>query len=915
MSRSHLFHEPGFSEGESILQALYGFLFVVTCDGEVFFASRTVEQYLGFHQSDIIHQSVMELIHSEDREEFKRQLTWNSMLPSDKSGLSLHEAMLPENMNCLHRSFTVRFRCLLDNTSGFITLEINGWIRVLHGQGPRTDDPQLALFATCSPFGPLSLFDIPSREMTFKTKHKMDYSPVTMDNRGKAMFAYTDQELATKSGYDLIHPDDLNYFSSAHNELIKTGSSGLISYRWQTKHQHWVWLQSSCKVIYKNSKPDFIICTHRQLTEDEGHDLFGKRGNEFKLPYPLLDIDMCSGFGFGDDDLVTKSKSSKSKKKPSSVSPGANAGAVNGVGGAGAPASFANGVAGVAKDYQGGKRRKATSSSAACLIGSIPPYCSYPTGFTAYDGGGGGEMKPPDAMYSYGANNFGFETDMYRPQGYSSLTPYPAADPYRIDVDKHGYFLDHRQYQHSAISYPNNGYGDFVPPTKYGYDVPKYGFDSYSLDLSKRMDCGDISQFHPRYAFDYHHSPSYHHLDHTPLHPTADRFSTPRLNVGSLDAVDLRNSAALFGSNSFMNTVESPCTSSSPCSATSVFKAVPNSNHMIGKDQSLSKLHKLGSGMGTAMEASPIPMSYDMPSGLPHNTVIKSTRNQDAGILNGTHGQVQAESDSVLVHQTDDRMPWNSCSKSVNDGMVMSALDASGQQQGGGEMVVSAKCRNGVDQNSDGTSTNDCVDDVMKTHNGQIRLNDKESAITGIPVSVVKQSPWLHANVNNNHSLINNNHNNNNSNISSVNNGGGHVTNMNGNNVLNNAGNLLMAEREWGAPWSEGLREGRQPAPEFLRDDPHTDELIALTRQTARTRLGEDNSTCLTGTPKSLPGTSRILSKSVPEALGLFQEVIMVWHHVVLARQFSIESVRMRGGGGGSSLSLDEEMERQGQKV
>ena len=50
MSRAHLFHEPNFSEGDSILQALYGFLFVVTCEGEVFFASRTVEQYLGFHQ-------------------------------------------------------------------------------------------------------------------------------------------------------------------------------------------------------------------------------------------------------------------------------------------------------------------------------------------------------------------------------------------------------------------------------------------------------------------------------------------------------------------------------------------------------------------------------------------------------------------------------------------------------------------------------------------------------------------------------------------------------------------------------------------------------------------------------------------------------------------------------------------------
>lgn len=31
-------------------QALSGFLFIVTSEGEVFFATRTVEQYLGFHQ-------------------------------------------------------------------------------------------------------------------------------------------------------------------------------------------------------------------------------------------------------------------------------------------------------------------------------------------------------------------------------------------------------------------------------------------------------------------------------------------------------------------------------------------------------------------------------------------------------------------------------------------------------------------------------------------------------------------------------------------------------------------------------------------------------------------------------------------------------------------------------------------------
>lgn len=71
-------------------------------------------------QSDIVHQSVYELVHSEDREELQRQLMWNSFLPPEQSGITLQEAILPENSHLLERNFTVRFRCLLDNTSGFL---------------------------------------------------------------------------------------------------------------------------------------------------------------------------------------------------------------------------------------------------------------------------------------------------------------------------------------------------------------------------------------------------------------------------------------------------------------------------------------------------------------------------------------------------------------------------------------------------------------------------------------------------------------------------------------------------------------------------------------------------------------------------------------------------------------------------
>lgn len=71
-------------------------------------------------QSDIVHQSVYELVHSEDREELQRQLLWNSFLPTEVNNLNLQDVLRADRAHLLERSFTVRFRCLLDNTSGFL---------------------------------------------------------------------------------------------------------------------------------------------------------------------------------------------------------------------------------------------------------------------------------------------------------------------------------------------------------------------------------------------------------------------------------------------------------------------------------------------------------------------------------------------------------------------------------------------------------------------------------------------------------------------------------------------------------------------------------------------------------------------------------------------------------------------------
>ena len=159
-----------------------------------------------------------ELVHSEDREELQRHLMWNSHLPSDRTNCSIGEGLAPENWSFLERNFTVRFRCLLDNTSGFLRLDIRGRVKVLHGQNHKSEEPPLALFAVCTPFGPPSLLEMPQKDSMFKSKHKLDFAIVSMDPRGKQLLGYSDQEFAARSAYDLVHYDDLAYVASAHQE-------------------------------------------------------------------------------------------------------------------------------------------------------------------------------------------------------------------------------------------------------------------------------------------------------------------------------------------------------------------------------------------------------------------------------------------------------------------------------------------------------------------------------------------------------------------------------------------------------------------------------------------------------------------------------------------------------------------------
>ncbi|XP_007944323.1 aryl hydrocarbon receptor [Orycteropus afer afer] len=354
--RAKLREGLNIQEGEFLLQALNGFVLVVTVDALIFYASSTIQDYLGFQQSDVIHQSVYELIHTEDRAEFQRQLHW-ALNPSQcaDSGQRIDEVnslpqpavyydpdqLPPENSSFMKRCFICRLRCLLDNSSGFLAMNFQGRLKYLHGQNKKGKDgsilpPQLALFAIATPLQPPSILEIRTKNFIFRTKHKLDFTPLGCDAKGRVVLGYTEAELCMRgSGYQFIHAADMLYCAENHIRMIKTGESGMTVFRLLTKQNRWTWVQSNARLVYKNGRPDYIIATQRPLTDEEGTEHLRKRN--MKLPFmfttgeavlyevtspfpPMMDpLPVRTKRSTSEKDCATKSALNKDSLNPSSL--------------------------------------------------------------------------------------------------------------------------------------------------------------------------------------------------------------------------------------------------------------------------------------------------------------------------------------------------------------------------------------------------------------------------------------------------------------------------------------------------------------------------------------------------------------------------------------------------------------------
>lgn len=176
-------------------------------------------------------------------------------------------------------------------------LNFRGRLKFLQGQNRVSEDgtlihPQLALFSIATPLQPPSILEIRTKTLIFQTKHKLDFSPLGIDTRGKVVLGFSEAELIMRgSGYHFIHALDMMYCAENHVRskspssccadvskdtsiqlglfvcpVMKTGDSGFTVFRLLTKTGTWVWVQANARLVFKGEKPDFIVARQRALT-------------------------------------------------------------------------------------------------------------------------------------------------------------------------------------------------------------------------------------------------------------------------------------------------------------------------------------------------------------------------------------------------------------------------------------------------------------------------------------------------------------------------------------------------------------------------------------------------------------------------------------------------------------------------
>ncbi|XP_071965704.1 aryl hydrocarbon receptor nuclear translocator 2-like isoform X2 [Antedon mediterranea] len=294
-----------------ILEAADGFLFVVSCDnGRIIYVSDSVTPVLHHTQNDWFGKSLYDVIHPDDNEKVREQLSTTEPPNSGrildlKTGTVKKEGHQSSMRFCMgsRRGFICRIKygnapvdpitmgrfCQARNRSSlgstkdgeqYAVVHCTGYIKnwppaggVNLEQQDVENDGQCSNHYCLVAIGRLQVTSTPncsdlggaSTPNEFISRQDMDGKFTFIDQRVVGVLGYQPQELLGKCSYDFYHPEDQAHLRESFDQVVKLKGQVLsVIYRFQGKNREWVWLRTS-SFSFQNPYTDeveYIVSTN-----------------------------------------------------------------------------------------------------------------------------------------------------------------------------------------------------------------------------------------------------------------------------------------------------------------------------------------------------------------------------------------------------------------------------------------------------------------------------------------------------------------------------------------------------------------------------------------------------------------------------------------------------------------------------
>uniref|UniRef100_A0A3P9Q6F3 Circadian locomoter output cycles protein kaput n=1 Tax=Poecilia reticulata TaxID=8081 RepID=A0A3P9Q6F3_POERE len=281
--------KPPFLSNEEftqlMLEALDGFFLAIMTDGNIIYVSENVTSLLEHLPSDLVDQNLLNFLPSGEHSDVYKALSSHVT-----EGETLTPEYLKSKLNqlefCCHMlrgtidpkeppvyEF-VKFIGNFKSLNNVPNCNRNGFDGVIQRSLHATFEDRVCLIATVRLAKPQFLKEMctveePNEEFT--SRHSLEWKFLFLDHRAPPIIGYLPFEVLGTSGYDYYHVDDLETLAKCHEHLMQYGKGKSCYYRFLTKGQQWIWLQTHYYITYHqwNSRPEFIVCTHTVVSYAE----------------------------------------------------------------------------------------------------------------------------------------------------------------------------------------------------------------------------------------------------------------------------------------------------------------------------------------------------------------------------------------------------------------------------------------------------------------------------------------------------------------------------------------------------------------------------------------------------------------------------------------------------------------------